>query len=86
MNKSKIFLTLGVWVAILPYLGFPFAIKNILFTLTGLILIYLAYIIYRESKISNKQNKTFDSFSENNRVVLKDEKLKSEENFLEEVN
>jgi len=65
MRKARIFLTLGIWVAILPYLGFPYSWKNILFTLSGLILIYLSYIVYRESKITEKKEKTSDNFSEN---------------------
>lgn len=62
MNKSKILLVLGIWVGILPYLGFPSFFKNILFSLSGLALIYLAYILNKEIKIKKK---VFDSFSEN---------------------
>ncbi|MFA6524016.1 MAG: hypothetical protein WC264_00815 [Candidatus Paceibacterota bacterium] len=63
MRKARIFLTLGIWISILPYLGFPYSWKNVLFTISGLVIIYLSYIIYRESKI--KDNKTSDNFSEN---------------------
>lgn len=56
---------LGIWVAILPYLGFPYSWKNILFTISGLILIYLSYIVYSESKITEKKERTSDNFSEN---------------------
>ena len=59
---------LGVWVAILPYLGFPYLWKNILFTISGLGLAYFGYLGYRESKAGKKQA-TFDNFSENHGFV-----------------
>jgi len=65
MRKARIFLTLGIWIAILPYSGFPYSWKNVLFTLSGLVLVYLSYIVYRESKITEKKEKTSDNFSEN---------------------
>ena len=65
MDRSRKFLVIGVWVIILPYLGFPFAIKNILFALTGLLIIYLGYRMYLESKKDMREEKTFDNFSEN---------------------
>jgi hypothetical protein len=65
MSKEKKFLTIGVWVAILPFLGFPMGIKNILFVLTGLLIIYLSYGLYLESKKKGEEKESFDSFSEN---------------------
>jgi len=65
MNKTKIILVLAVWVTILPYLGFPYSLKNILFSVTGLILIYLAYLLFRDFKAGETEEKTFDNFSEN---------------------
>jgi len=59
-------LILGVWVAILPYLGFPYSWKDIFITLSGLGLIYVSFMLYKESKIKEiKEEKTFDNFSEN---------------------
>ncbi len=67
MRKPYMLLVFGIWVAILPYLGFPSFWKNILFTLSGFGLIYFSYMLYRESKKSRKnQKETFDNFSENN--------------------
>ncbi|MEK7105895.1 MAG: hypothetical protein AAB895_00880 [Patescibacteria group bacterium] len=51
MRRERIFLILGIWVAILPYLGFPYSWKNILFTISGLILVYYSYLIYKENKV-----------------------------------
>ena len=68
MHKSRIFLIVGIWIAVLPYLGFPYSWKNILFTLSGLGLIGFSYIIYRESKTKESAGSadgTFDNFSEN---------------------
>lgn len=68
MKRARIILMLGVWVAILPYLGFPSSWKNVLFTLTGLVFTYFSYILYKEFKASTKGKdpQTFDNFSENN--------------------
>ena len=66
MSKAKIFLTIGVWVAVLPYLGFPYGFRNILFTLTGLLIIYFSYTMYlAKKKTESKEIKKFDNFSEN---------------------
>ncbi|KKR79443.1 MAG: hypothetical protein UU24_C0008G0006 [Candidatus Nomurabacteria bacterium GW2011_GWA2_40_9] len=65
MLKARIFLILGIWVAVLPYLGFPSTLKSILFSVTGLVFIYLSFIIYKDSKNIKKGKKTFDNFSEN---------------------
>ena len=64
MSKSKQFLTIGIWIAILPFLGFPINIKNILFVLTGFLIMYMSYGMYLESKKSVREKKA-DNFSEN---------------------
>ena len=63
MRRARVILILGIWVAILPYLGFPDSWKSVFFTLSGLIFVYLSYDIYRAIK-ANKKRK-FDNFSEN---------------------
>jgi membrane protein implicated in regulation of membrane protease activity len=63
MQKSRILLILGAWMAVLPYLGFPYAWKEVLFTISGLIVVYLSYFLYKDYK--KKEGKTFDNFSEN---------------------
>lgn len=65
MSKEKMFLTIGVWVIILPYLGFPSLLKNILFAITGLIIMYMSYGLYLVSKKAEIKEKSFDNFSEN---------------------
>ena len=72
MRKARILLFLGIWVAVLPYLGFPYSWKETLFTISGLGLIYFSYMLYQESKAeevkdlpAQAEKKTFDNFSEN---------------------
>ncbi|MDO8660246.1 MAG: hypothetical protein Q7K54_06690 [Candidatus Parcubacteria bacterium] len=66
MRRPYILLTLGIWVAVLPYLGFPYFWKNILFTLSGLGLMYVSFLMYKEFKHQKKNKKeTYDNFSEN---------------------
>ncbi|OGI61159.1 hypothetical protein A2814_01605 [Candidatus Nomurabacteria bacterium RIFCSPHIGHO2_01_FULL_38_19] len=65
MRRERIFLFLGIWVAVLPYLGFPSSWKSILFTVSGMTLVYYSYGLYKESKAKDKKEKTFDNFSEN---------------------
>ena len=64
MRKARVLLILGIWITILSYLGFPYSWKDVLFTLSGLVLIYFSYNIYKESKEKNTK-KTFDNFREN---------------------
>ncbi|MCX6755142.1 MAG: hypothetical protein NT068_01185 [Candidatus Nomurabacteria bacterium] len=66
MKKARIFLIIGIWVAILPYLGFPYSWKQTLFTLTGLGIMYFAYLIYKKEKIDveNVKSANFDTSSE----------------------
>jgi hypothetical protein len=65
MRKARILLVLGVWMAILPFLGFPYSWKDVLTTLTGLGLIYLGYMIFLDYKTRESKKETFDSFKEN---------------------
>jgi hypothetical protein len=52
-------------MTILPYLGFPYSWKDVIFSVSGLALIYFSYTLYREYKAKDNQKKTFDNFSEN---------------------
>ncbi len=73
MRKARILLFLGVWVAVLPYLGFPATLKNILFLISGLILSYFGYVFYTEFKAKENETKknVFDSFLENHNFIEK---------------
>ena len=67
MKKARTFLILGIWIAVLPYLGFPLVFKNVLFTLSGLVLMYLSYLIYKKEKTTTNTATpaNFDNFLEN---------------------
>ena len=77
MRKMKILLGLGIWVALLPYLGFPSSWKTVLFTLSGLAAAVIAYLAYRE--LSGKEENIFDNFKENNFEGDPEEKIVVEE-------
>lgn len=86
MSKARILLILGTWIAILPFLGFPYSWKDILFSLSGLGVIYISYSLYKEKKKKGKV-KNFDNFSENTDFREKEsneeEKLYREEDTLQ---
>lgn len=68
MRKARILLILGIWVAVLPYLGFPYSWKDVLMTLSGFGFIYFSYVLYKEFKekeMKEHSGKTFDNFKEN---------------------
>lgn len=50
MRKEKTLLIIGVWVSLLSFLGFPIFWRKILFLITGLAIMYLAYLFYLEVK------------------------------------
>lgn len=64
MRKARFLLILGIWIAVLPYLGFPSSWKNILFIISGLILVYFSYMLYRVQKLKEERGVVFDNFSE----------------------
>jgi len=65
ISKIKFVLGLGIWLAILPYLGFPSSLKNLLITLSALSIVYISYLAYKNLKAETKETRTFDNFSEN---------------------
>lgn len=75
MKRARLLLGVGIWVALLPHLGFPLIIKNILFLATGLVLIYLALVIYRQINQGSERPAAFENFTEN--------KIEDEENEAE---
>lgn len=51
MRKERTLFILGIWVALLSFLGFPNSWRKGLFIITGIALVYLAYLYYIEAKI-----------------------------------
>lgn len=56
MRKERTLFIVGIWIAILPFLGFFESWRKILFIITGLSLIYLAYLFYIEAKARLEKN------------------------------
>lgn len=76
MRKAYTLLVIGLWVTALSYLGFPYFWKDILFTISGLGIIYFSYTLYQEAekkKSRTTKKKNFDNFSENDFVGEKSE-------------
>ena len=69
MKKARTFLRRGVWITMLPYLGFPYNWEEILFSLTGLLIVYISYFMYKKAKNEN-QTKPIETFSENKGVRI----------------
>lgn len=71
MSKRQFLCVLGVWVAIFLFLGFPEVWHNILAVITGLVIIFVAYRLPRESikNTSGETNsvKANQTFVENNK-------------------
>ena len=78
MYKARMILALGTWLTILQYLGFPYAWRDVLTSLTGLILLYISYLLYLDYKKKDGKRRDFDSFRENNDF---DEKESHEHHF-----
>jgi len=77
MKKAKAMLIIGIWVIILPHLGFSYNVKNILFLITGSALIYIAFVIYNQHKREQPKDSAFENFTENN---VEEHKEHEEEN------
>lgn len=81
MYKLRVLLILSILVSILPYLGFPYIIKNILISFSGFGLICISYLLYEENKEEEKEEKVFENFSENHDFVeTKNNTVDNEEN------
>jgi hypothetical protein len=66
MRKERALFIIGIWIAILPQLGFPESFREVLFIITGVSIFYLAYLYYLEAKarISKNENR-IKSFVDN---------------------
>ena len=48
--EEKILIGLGIWLVILPFTGVPRSWKNALISITGLIVVYLAALLWRKDR------------------------------------
>lgn len=65
MRKARMFFIQGIWIAILPYLGFPYPFRNGLISLSGLLLAYFGFMMYKDFKAREEKKRVFENFSEN---------------------
>ncbi len=66
MRKERTLFIIGIWVAILPFLGFYESWRKILFIITGFGIIYLGYLFYNQAKIRiDKDENRIKSFVDN---------------------
>lgn len=56
MRKERTLFILGFWILILPFTGFPPSWKTVLYFLTGLSVIYIAYLFYVQAKSRMPKN------------------------------
>ncbi len=50
MRKEKTLFIIGLWVIVLPFLGFTNIWRQILLVISGLGIVYLSYLFYLEYK------------------------------------
>ena len=66
MRKERALFIIGIWVAILPFMGFYENWRKVLFMITGLGIFYIAYLFYVEAKARlNKDDDRIKSFVDN---------------------
>lgn len=58
MSKESILIFLGIFVAIMPFLGFPEGLRTAFFVTSGLVMSFLALLIYaRERLLGEKKTR-----------------------------
>lgn len=60
MSKNKTIIALGLWIAIVPFLGFPGAWKTFFITTSGLAIVFISFMIIAKKRAERPQE------SENN--------------------
>lgn len=50
MRKERTLFVIGLWVVVLPFSGFPSTWRTLFFVVTGLVIMYIAYLFYLEAK------------------------------------
>ncbi len=50
LTQEKIIIGCGVWLIVLPFLGFPLGWKMVLTTVTGVVLAYVGALFYKRSR------------------------------------
>jgi hypothetical protein len=71
MHKSNFYISFGVWLSVLPFLGIPGSWKNILVSLSGifLILVILGPVILKNLQIKSKLSISADNKIETEKEI-----------------
>ncbi len=64
MSKRTTIITLGIFVALMPFLGFPGVAKTIFFVIVGLTLVVIGYLLGTECGKCNTEEKNIDTQNE----------------------
>lgn len=57
MRRDYTLLFIGIWIMAVPFLGFPPSWKKIIFIITGLVVISIGYVIWREYNKNKEKEK-----------------------------
>ncbi|MCH7530068.1 hypothetical protein IIB50_03060 [Patescibacteria group bacterium] len=70
MSKDVAIIVLGIWIAIVPFLGFPGFWETIIYVASGLGVVLMTFLLRRDiilyvSRITDRQRKSTDVYVEN---------------------
>ena len=51
MSKESAIIFLGIFIVIIPFLGFPDGFRTVLFVATGILVSFLALLVYAREKL-----------------------------------
>lgn len=63
--KYRILFILGIAVVLIPYLGFPNSWKRVMFVISGIVITYTAYLLYKANKKNISQVKKIETYTDN---------------------
>ncbi len=68
MSKNHCVLIVGLWITVLPFLGFPSNIKTLFVIVGGIAIVLLAFLMARDKRrnpLLNKRSSATDVYVEN---------------------
>jgi hypothetical protein len=65
MSKEMTIIVLGVWVIVVPYLGFPTSWKTVIFFVTGVLVVYLGFSLRAGALARGSRRTEHHPFAEN---------------------
>jgi len=65
MSKERLLFIIGLIMAIIPLSGFPTSWKKFLISISGLVIIYLAYVLNKEKKKLFPKKDKVEVYTEN---------------------